>query len=96
MSDLGAGQGRSRGRWLTSQVSWSSSLARLFFLKSHINAIYHDVVSAAGVLVIAGCADEIGLLNFEAWLLDAEEEGTKLTSIPDEFFDVIVMAGHEL
>lgn len=37
-----------------------------------------------------------GLLNFEGWLLDAEEEGTAPTSIPDEFYDLIVKAGHEL
>ncbi|CAK9781242.1 hypothetical protein CC85DRAFT_286041 [Cutaneotrichosporon oleaginosum] len=35
------------------------------------------------------------LLNFEGWLLDAEEAGTPLTSIPDEFHDLVAMAGHE-
>ncbi|BEI85303.1 hypothetical protein CcaverHIS002_0507040 [Cutaneotrichosporon cavernicola] len=36
------------------------------------------------------------LLNFEGWLLDTEEAGTASSAIPDEFFDLIVMAGHEL
>ncbi|GMK55693.1 hypothetical protein CspeluHIS016_0207490 [Cutaneotrichosporon spelunceum] len=36
------------------------------------------------------------LLNFEGWLLDTEEAGTAPTEIPDEFYDLIAMAGHEL
>ncbi|KAK4683630.1 hypothetical protein P7C73_g6605, partial [Tremellales sp. Uapishka_1] len=36
------------------------------------------------------------LLNFEGFLLDAEEAGEKITQIPEEYWDLIVMAGHEL
>lgn len=41
-------------------------------------------------------ADFAGLLKFSAFLLDAEEAGTKLTEFPSEFIDLVVMAGHEL
>jgi hypothetical protein len=37
----------------------------------------------------------LGLLRFETLLLDAEEEGRQITEIPNEFYDLIVMAGHE-
>nr|XP_018264705.1 uncharacterized protein I303_02882 [Kwoniella dejecticola CBS 10117]OBR86863.1 hypothetical protein I303_02882 [Kwoniella dejecticola CBS 10117] len=36
------------------------------------------------------------LLNFEGWLLDEVEAGNKISSIPEEFHGLIVMAGHEL
>lgn len=36
------------------------------------------------------------MLQVESWLLDVEESGGKVDSIPDEFHDVIVIAGHEL
>jgi len=28
-------------------------------------------------------------------LLDAEEEGRKLTELPSEYYDLVVVAGHE-
>lgn len=37
-----------------------------------------------------------GLLNFEGFLLDAEEAGKTLTELPEEFYDLVVMAGHEM
>ncbi|WRT65688.1 uncharacterized protein IL334_002633 [Kwoniella shivajii] len=36
------------------------------------------------------------LLNFEGWLLDEVEAGKKITEVPEEFWGLIVMAGHEL
>lgn len=44
----------------------------------------------------AVCSSGTGMLQVEGWLLDIEEGGGKVDSIPDEFYDVIVMAGHEL
>jgi hypothetical protein len=29
-------------------------------------------------------------------LLDADEEGKKLTEFPSEYYDLVVLAGHEL
>lgn len=37
-----------------------------------------------------------GLIKVESWLLDTEEEGGKIDTFPEEFYDVVVMAGHEL
>jgi hypothetical protein len=37
----------------------------------------------------------IDLLNFQTFLLDAEEAGTKVTDIPNVHCGVIVIAGHE-
>ncbi|WWC87861.1 uncharacterized protein L201_002758 [Kwoniella dendrophila CBS 6074] len=36
------------------------------------------------------------LLNFEGWILDEVESGRTITEIPEEFWGLIVMAGHEL
>nr|XP_019050366.1 hypothetical protein I302_00796 [Kwoniella bestiolae CBS 10118]OCF29296.1 hypothetical protein I302_00796 [Kwoniella bestiolae CBS 10118] len=36
------------------------------------------------------------LLNFEGWLLDEVEAGRPITELPEEFWGLIVMAGHEL
>jgi hypothetical protein len=37
-----------------------------------------------------------GLFEFGGFVLDAEEKDGKVTNIPEQFWDVIVMAGHEL
>lgn len=36
------------------------------------------------------------MLQVESWLLDVEEAGGKADAIPEKFYDVVVMAGHEL
>lgn len=36
------------------------------------------------------------MLRFSTLLLDAEDEGKKLTEFPSEYYDLVVLAGHEL
>lgn len=41
-------------------------------------------------------ADREGLLELQMVILDAQDAGKEVEEIPEEFWDLVAMAGHEL